>query len=88
MDKRVRQMRLGKQINFLNRLEVLIHKDLIPELVQDCNISTDLETTVRLADLLNDTSNFLKETVCRQARIELELVEINEKLDKLINKTE
>lgn len=78
--KRIRQMKLGRQINFINRLDEVLKKDAIPELVSQTN-RNEFEQTVRLASLLNDTSDFLKDFVERQARIEMEMTKIVEMLE-------
>ena len=78
--KRIRQMKLGRQINFLSRLDEVLKKDAIPELVSQTN-RNEFEQTVRLASLLNDTSDFLKDFVERQARIEMEMTKIVEMLE-------
>ena len=82
MDKQriKRQVRLGKQVNFLNRLDEVLKKDAIPELISQAD-SHDFDQTVRMASLLNDTSDFLKEFAVRQARIEEEMNKIVEMLE-------
>lgn len=83
---RLRQFKLGKQIKFLDKLNLLIHKDLMPELVSECKTKEDIETTVRLVDLLNETTDFVKESVCRNARIEAELYILRQQVQELLDK--
>lgn len=84
--KRLRQFKLGKQINYINRIDELIHKDVLPDMVESVKNENDLTSAIRLYKLLDETSDFLKETICRQARIEVELEKLNEDVQKLLPK--
>lgn len=77
-------MRLGKNYRFFTKLGTLFKRFIIPELMDDVRNEQDMESAVRLIDLLNDVPDVGKDVLSSLAEIQMELLKQNETLQKLL----